>query len=49
MDSRVRNTLSMLALIGAFIGHSDGELNVRQKLNSRPPTPFALPRPDSQL
>jgi len=49
MDSRVRSTLSMLALIGAFIGHFDGELNVQQKLNSLPPTAVTLLRPASQM
>lgn len=49
MDSHVRNTLGMLALIGAFIGFFDGELNVRQKLDSLPPTPVTLPCPDSQM
>lgn len=34
MDSHVRNTLGALALIGAFIDHFDGELNVQQKLDS---------------
>lgn len=49
MDSRVRNTLGMLALIGAFIGHFDGELNVPQKLDSLPPIPFTYPRSGSQM
>lgn len=34
MNGHVRNTLGVLALIGSFIDHFDGELNVQQKLDS---------------
>lgn len=47
MNGHVRNTLGVLALIGSFIDHFDGELNVQQKLDS--PTPVTLPHPDPQM
>lgn len=48
VDSRVRNTLHTFTLVAAFVGNSDGELNVRPKLDSRSPTPVTLPCPGSQ-
>jgi len=42
VDSRVRNTLRMVALIGSFMGCFDGELNVCSKLDSVLSTPLTL-------